>query len=66
MTEIERPFVAAKGNLVQCPPPLLLLCYVIISNVNVCSFECTISHKHRRARKTVLCAKKIVIYEGLL
>ena len=42
MSKIERPFLAAKGfhtNLVQCPPP----CYVIISNVPICSFMCIIS-----------------------
>ena len=70
MIEIERLFLAAKGfntNLVQCLPPF----FVIISNVHVCSFTCTISHVHRRAPKTVLGAqnlvyKKIIIYEGLL
>ena len=70
MTEIERPFLAAKGfnaNLLQC----LLPYYVIISNVHVRSFMCTISHVHRHAPKTVLYAQnlvyeKILIYEGLL
>ena len=70
MTEIERPFLAAKcfnTNLVQCLPPY----FVIISNMHVCSLACTISHLHRRAPKTVLRARKlvyekIIIYEGLL
>ena len=70
MTEIERPFLAAQGfntNLVQCLPPY----FVIISNVHVCSFTCTISHVHTRAPKTVLHARnllyeKIIIYEDLL
>ena len=70
MTEIEGPFLAAKGfntNLVQYLPPF----YVIISNVHVCSLTCTISHVHRRAPKTVLRAQnlvyeKIITYEDLL
>ena len=48
MTEIERLFLAAKGlntNLVQCLPPY----YVVISNMNVCSFTCMISYVHRHA-----------------
>ena len=55
MTEIEGLFLAAKGfniNLVQCLP----LYYVIISNVHICSFTCTISHVNRHAPKTVLFA----------
>ena len=70
MSEIERPFLVAKGfntNSVQCLP----LYYVIISKVHICSFTCTISHMHRCAPKMVLHAqnlvyKKIIIYEGLL
>ena len=70
MTEIERPFLAAKGsntNLVQC----LLPYYVIISNVHACSFTGTISYVHRHAPKMVLHAqnfvyKKIITCEGLL
>ena len=70
MTEIERPFLAAKGfntNLVQCLPPY----YVIVSNVHVCYFTYRISRVHRRAHKTVLHAlnfvyEKIIMYEGLL
>ena len=70
MTEIERPFLAARGfntNLVQCVPPY----FVIISNMHVRCFTRTISHLHRRAPKTVLHAQKLVyekniIYEGLL
>ena len=70
MTEIERPFLAAKGfntNLVQCLPPY----FVIISNMHVCSLTYTISHLHRCAPKTILRARKlvyeiIIIYEGLL
>ena len=49
MTEIERPFLAAKGfntNSVQCLP----LYYVIISKVHVFFFTCTISHVHRLAQ----------------
>ena len=63
MTEIERPFLAAKGsntNLVLFLPPY----YVIISNVHVCSFTCTISCVHGRAPKTVLRARNLV-YEKL-
>ena len=58
-TEIERPFSTAKGfntNLVQFLPP----CYVITSNVHVCSFACTIFHVHGRAPKTVLEARNLV------
>ena len=58
-TEIERPFLAGKGfntNLVQ----FLLPYHVIISNVHVCSFACTISHLHGRAPKTVLRARNLV------
>ena len=70
MTEIKRPFLAAKAfnaNLVQCLPPH----YVIISNRHICSFTCRISHIHRCAPKTVLHAlnlvcEKFVTYEGLL
>ena len=70
MTEIERVFLAAKGfatNLVQCLPPY----YVIISTVHICPFTCTTFHAHRRAPKSVLCArnllyKKFVIHEDLL
>ena len=67
---LEGPFLAARGfdtNLVQCLPPY----YVIISNMHVCSFTCTISHVHRRTPKTVLRSRnlvyeKIIICEGLL
>ena len=70
MTEIERPFLVAKGfntNLVQCLPPY----YFIFSNEHVCSFTCTISDVHRCAPKTVLHAQNlvyeiIIIYEDLL
>ena len=51
-TDIERPFLAAKGfntNLVQFLP----LYHVIVSIMHVCSFKCTISHMHGRAPKTV-------------
>ena len=47
-TEVERPFLAARGfntNFVHFLPP----CHVIISNVHVCSFTGTISHVHGRA-----------------
>ena len=60
MTEIEMLFLAPKGfktNLVQFLP----LYHVIISNVHVCSFTCTISHVHRSAPKTVLHVRKIMI-----
>ena len=63
MTEIERPFLAAKGvntNLVQCLPPY----YVIISNVHVFSFTCMISHVNRPAPKTVLHARNL-LYDKL-
>ena len=59
MTKIERLFLFAQGfntNLVQCLP----LYYVIISNVHVCSFTCRISHVHRHAPKTILCALNFV------
>ena len=59
MTKIERPFLAAKGfntNLVHFLPPY----HVIISNMHVCSFTCTISHVHRLAPKTVLRAQNLV------
>ena len=70
MTETERPFLAAKGfnaNLIQCIP----LYYVIISNVHLFSFMCTVFHMYRYAPKMVLCAQNLVyektkIYEGLL
>ena len=51
-TEIERPFLAAKGcntNSVQFLPPY----YVIISQVQVCSFSLTIPHVHE-----ISCTKK--------
>ena len=50
MTEIVRPFLAAKTfntHLAQCLPPY----YVIISNMHVCCFTCTISHVHRRLKE---------------
>ena len=67
---IERPFLAAQSfntNLVQCLPPY----FVIIINMHVCSFMCTISHVHMRAPKTVLHAqnllyKKNMTHEDLL
>ena len=70
MAEIERPFLAAQGfntNFVQCLSPY----FVIISNVNVCSFTWTISHVHMCASKTVFHAQnflyeKIIIYKDLL
>ena len=70
MTEIKRPFLAARGfntNLVQCVPPY----FVTISNMHVRSLTRTISHLHRRAPKTVLHARKLmyeknIIYEDLL
>ena len=63
-TEIERPFLAGKDfktNLEQ----FLLPYHVIISNVHVYSFRCRISHAHGRAPKTVLHARKKLIYESL-
>ena len=48
-----RLFLADKSfntNLVQ----FLLLYHVVISNVLVCSFTCTISHVHGHAPKMVL------------
>ena len=53
-TEIESPFLAA--NLVQFLPPN----HVIISNVHVSPFTCTISHVHGRAPKAVLRAGNLV------
>ena len=61
--EREKPLLAAKAfdtNLVQLLPPY----HVIISNVQVCSFMCTISHVHGRAPKTVLRAQNLA-YEKL-
>ena len=58
MTEIERLFLDAKGfntNLVQFLPY-----HVIISNVHVCPFTCTIFQIHGRATKTVLRARDLV------
>ena len=58
-TEIERNFLAAKDfntNFVQFLPPN----HVLISNMYVCSFTCTISHVHGHARKTVLCTRNLV------
>ena len=45
-TEIEKLFLTAKGfntNIVQ----FLMSYHVIISNLHVCFFTCTISHMHR-------------------
>ena len=64
LTEIEKPFLVAKGfntNLVQ----FLLTYHVIISNVHMCYFMYMISHVHGHAPKTVLWAQKIVTYDGL-
>ena len=68
-TEIEGPFLAAKGlktNSVQFLPPN----HVTISNVCICSFTCMISHVRGHACKTILRAQnlvyeKLLIYEGL-
>ena len=38
----------------------IMLYHVIISNIKVCSFTCTISHMHVHAPKTVLHARKLV------
>ena len=49
---IERPFLAAQSfntNLVQCLPPY----FVIIINMHVCSFMCTISHNFPKLQTTV-------------
>ena len=62
-TEIQRPCLTVKGfniNLVQFLPPYL----VVIGNVHVYSFRCTISRVQRRAPKTVLRARNLV-YEKL-
>ena len=59
MTEIERLFLAGQGfnsNLVQCLPPY----FVIISNMHICSFTCTISHMHMNAPKMVLHAQNLL------
>ena len=59
MTEIEMPFLAAQGfntNLVQCLPPY----FIIISNMHVCFFTCTISHTHMHAPKMVLHAQNLL------
>ena len=61
-TEIESPFLAAKGfktNLLHFLPPY----HVIFSNVHV-FFMGTISHVHGREPKTVLRARNLV-YEKL-
>ena len=62
-TEIEELFLAVKAsntNLVH----LLQLYHVLVGNVHVCPFMCTISHMHGQASKTVLCAQYLV-YEKL-
>ena len=62
-SEIERPFLVAKGlntNLVH----FLLWFHVIISNVQVCFFTCTILHMHGRGAIMVLRAQNLV-YEKL-
>ena len=59
MTDIERSFLPAKGfntNLVYFVRPY----HVIISNMHVCSFMCTISHVLGRAPKMVLHAQNLV------
>ena len=56
--KIKRPFLAAKGfyaNLVQFLVPY----HVIISNVHVWSFTCTISHSHELAPKTAWRARNL-------
>ena len=61
--ETERPFLSVKGfntPLVHFLPKY----YVIISNMHVCSFACTIFHVHGRAPKMVLCARNLA-YEKL-
>lgn len=63
-TALERPFLHAKGfntNLVQ----FLMQYHVITSKVHVYSSTCIIFHVHGSAHKTVLCVRKILIYEGL-
>ena len=60
MTEIERPFLAAKDfntNLIRFLP----LYHVIISNMHVCSFTCMLSHTHICAPKMVLHAQNLVL-----
>ena len=62
-TEIKWLFLTVKGfntNLVHFLPWY----HVIISNVHLCSFTCTISHVHRCASKTVLCAQNLVYKES--
>ena len=59
MTEIERLFVAAKGfstTLIHFLAPH----YIIISNVHICSFTCTISYMHGCAPKIVLGAPNLM------
>ena len=61
-TEKEWLLLAAKGfntNLVQ----FLLRYHVIISNVHVCSFKCTISHVQGCATKMALCAQNLMYKE---
>ena len=63
-TERERSFLVVKGfntNVVQFLRPH----HVIISNVHVCSFCARFPTCTRCAPKMVLCARKIIIYEGL-
>ena len=58
-TEIERLFLPGKGfntNLIQ----FLLPYHVIINNVHVCSYACTISHVNGHACKTALHAQNLV------
>ena len=60
---MEKLILAANNfntNLGQFLPPY----YVTISNVHICSFTCTIYHKHGRAPKTVFRARNLV-YEKL-
>ena len=65
-TKIEKLFLAAKDfntNLAQFLP----LCHVT-NNMYVCSFTCTISHRHRHAltmdlHTQNLVWKKIIVYE---
>ena len=57
-TQIERSFSATKSFNTSLEH--ILLPYVIISNVHVCSFTGTIFHVHERATRTVLRARNLM------
>ena len=56
--------ISAAMEIVRVVYMNLPLYHIIIDNMHVCSFMCTISHVHGRAPKTVLRARNLV-YEKL-